>query len=416
MPIADIERLLSRTMGLDSASVGTSTIERAVRQRMKTSGLEAIDKYEEYLRDSAPELQELIEAVVVPETWFFRDEEAFVALVRMVTGFLRDRPATVFRFLSFPCSTGEEPYSIAMALEDGGLPRGQMTVDAVDISMRALVQARRGVYGRNSFRSRNLEFRKRHFHPVEEGYAIAEWMSRVVTFHHGNLVSGGFLLPWAAYDVIFCRNLLIYFDRSTQERVLQTLGSALALDGILFVGPAEAFLAASCGFTSVNDAASFAFRKTSAMRSGPKGATLARLGAKVIKDVRKTSIPVARPLLAQPRGQRDTQPADLPTAQCLADEGRLREAAECCERNLVQFGPSAEAYHLLGVLRDAAGECERAAECYRRAVYLEPSHLESLTHLALVSETQGDSVAAQRLRGRARRASLLTGHRNAVKP
>ena len=118
MRLPDIKELLLRNMGLDFASVGTSTIERAVRERMKVSGLHNMDEYWECLRGSTSELQELIEAVVVPETWFFRDEETFVALVRLLTELSRNRPAGALRVLSIPCSTGEEPYSIVMALRD----------------------------------------------------------------------------------------------------------------------------------------------------------------------------------------------------------------------------------------------------------------------------------------------------------
>jgi chemotaxis protein methyltransferase WspC len=106
---------------------------------------------------------------------------------------------------------------------------------------------------------------------------------------------------------------------------------------------------------------------------------------------------------------------DLASAQRLADQGQLQEAAQCCERNLSQHGPSAETYYLLGVIRDAEGS-DRAAECYRRAVYLDPNHVEALTHLALLSDTEGDSTAAQRLRLRAQRAGARVEHKKIVAP
>src|SRR5207249_9238287 len=95
-----------------------------------------------------------------------------------------------------------------------------------------------------------------------------------------------------------------------------------------------------------------------------------------------------RPIPAPPA------PVDLENVRRLADAGRLREAAEQCESQLQQQGPSSEAYYLLGLVRDAAGERQGAAECYRSAVYLDPEHLEALMHLALLLETQGDSAAA----------------------
>jgi chemotaxis protein methyltransferase WspC len=410
MRLPEIKELLLRNMGLDSASVGTSTIERAVRERMQVSKLQTMDAYWERLFSSKSELQELIEAVVVPETWFFRDEETFAALVRLVAESLRNRPDSSLRVLSIPCSTGEEPYSIVMALRDGDVHGGHVTVDAVDISARALAHARRGVYGRNSFRSRDLAFRSRHFSAVAEGYAIAEGVSGGVTFHQGNLVSGPFPFAVAPYDVVFCRNLLIYFDRSMQERAMQTLFSLLAPGGILFVGPAEATLASSSGFTAMGGAASFAFCKTSAKRTKPSAVALPLLPANIRKESMRATLPQVKWAPKAAVAPVELPPSDLITARRLADQGHLREAADCCERNLSLNGPSAETYYLLGVVRDAAEESDRAADCYRRAVYLDPHHAEALTHLALFSQTQGDGLAVHRLRGRARRAGTnLTG-------
>ena len=416
MRLPEIKELLLRNMGLDFASIGASTIERAVRERMKMSRLRTMDEYWDRLQDSTSEVQELIEAVVVPETWFFRDEETFVALVRLVTELLQNRPNGALRLLSIPCSTGEEPYSIVMALRDGNVLCSQLSVDAADISARALAHAKQGVYGRNSFRSRDLSFRERYFSPVAGGYAIADRVSRGVTFHQGNLVSGQFPFAVAPYDVIYCRNLLIYFDRSTQEQAMRTLRSLLAPDGILFVGPAEASLASSSGFTAWGGAASFAFRNASAKRMEPSAVAMPRLRASVRKESAPAALPQPKRTPMAAVESDEAQPSDLLTAHRLADKGHLREAASCCERNLLLNGPSAEAYHLLGIIRDAAGERDRAVECYRRAVYLEPHHVEALTHLALFSQTQGDGPTEQRLRGRAQRAGAHLAHRKVVIP
>src|SRR5262249_55035918 len=146
-----------------------------------------LEDYWQRVRGSSDELQELIETVVIPETWFFRDVEAFTALVRLVTDeWLPSHGTAVLRVLSVPCSTGEEPYSLIMALLDGGLSRKEIKVNAVDISARALARARRGEYGPNSFRGKNLDFRDRYFRPTAKGYSVAEWLSEMVNFRQGN--------------------------------------------------------------------------------------------------------------------------------------------------------------------------------------------------------------------------------------
>jgi chemotaxis protein methyltransferase WspC len=103
------------------------------------------------------------------------------------------------------------------------------------------------------------------------------------------------------------------------------------------------------------------------------------------------------------------EPIDLKSARHLADAGRLQEAGELCELQLKEHGPSSEAYYLLGVVRDAVGNLQGAAECYRKVLYLEPTHTESLVHLALLSEKQGDLGTAQRFRERAQRVAKGAG-------
>src|SRR6059058_176032 len=110
--MTQIEALLRQTMGLDSASIGSTLIQRTVRLRIKTLGLKNAEEYECLLQSSPTEWNELMESVVVTETWFFRDREPFNALVRLV---LSERaPANLtqpLKLLSIPCSSGEEPYS-----------------------------------------------------------------------------------------------------------------------------------------------------------------------------------------------------------------------------------------------------------------------------------------------------------------
>jgi len=399
----DFEKVLKQAMGLDAVSIGSSTIERAVRVRMADLGLGLREDYWQQLRDSKDEIQELIETVVVPETWFFRDREAFGALLRLVTEeWLPAHPSGILRLLSVPCSTGEEPYSIVMALLDGGVSLERFQVDAVDISARSLAQARRGVYGTNSFRSANLQFRDRYFGPVAGGYTLLGQLPAKVSFRQRNLLAADFHFGEEPYDVIFCRNLLIYFDRATQEQAMRTLGSALAPSGFLFVGPAEAFLASCSGFVSVNQAMSFAFRRTGTKRVESPNNSIRRPMKPVKTPDRPRSrlAPLSVPLVLKASV---AAPTELALARGLADAGRLDEAAAGCERDLQQRGPSSAAYYLLGLLRDAAGDGPGAAESYRRVVYLEPEHVEALTHLALCMEDQGDFAAAERLRNRARR-------------
>ena len=402
----DFENLLKKTMGLDSASVGSATIENAVRLRMAAVGLTQMEDYWEKLQTSHDELQELIEAVVVPETWFFRDPDAFTALTRLISEeWLPAHRTETLRLLSVPCCTGEEPYSMVMALLDSGLSQEQLKVDAVEISVRALIKARRGIYGANSFRGDNVAFRDRYFEQSPKGHSLVERLRGTVAFHHGNLLSSDFRAGSAPYDVIFCRNVLIYFDRETQERVMKILGRLLAPSGYLFVGPAEAFLAAASGFKSINQSMCFAFRKNRLDPAEPAGPVRPRPALRFKSPPRLTEPHTFKPRIIPPPlpAPPVSLTIDLATARRLGDAGKFSEAADLCEAFLKQQGPTTEAYHLLGLVKEAMGDLKRAAECYRKALYLEPNHSVTLLHLALLSDKQGDSAAAQRLRDRARR-------------
>jgi chemotaxis protein methyltransferase WspC len=405
--LSHFEALLKHSMGLDSFSIGSATVERAVRERMSHAGSGDIEDYWQRLSHSSEELQHLIESVVVPETWFFRDREAFSALVTFVVEeWWPSHSRDVLRLLSIPCSTGEEPYSMLMALLSGGVPLHQLHLDAVDISTQALDRAQRGVYGANSFRGEDLRFRDLNFEETVGSFVLAGRLREHVHFRRANLLAEDFTPQGPPYDVIFCRNLLIYFDRSAQERAMRTLGSWLKDSGLLFVGPAEAFLASCNGFTSFNRAMSFAFRKTRKKLFVPVSAPSSGTAKPLRRCSRQRTAPVggtARPKIPPPAAQVPVS-ADLETARRLADSGSMEQAAQVCEQYLELRGPSAEAYYLLGLIRDSLRDRPAAANFYRKAVYLEPGHAEALIHLALFSESEGDPAAAQRLRERARRA------------
>jgi chemotaxis protein methyltransferase WspC len=399
-----IARLLKEAMGLDVATVGRSALDHAVRSRMNLCGLRDAESYWGRLQTSQTELQELIEAVVVPETWFFRDREAFNALAKLVMeDWLPAHGGRVLRILSVPCSSGEEPYSIAMALLDAGLPAHGFKVDAIDISARALALGERAAYGRNSFRGKELDFRERYFHATKQGHELAATVRERVRFEPGNLLGTDFMADAGGYDAIFCRNVLIYFDAPTQERVVKTLDRLLAADGILFVGPSEAFLIRGSGFVSANQPRAFAYRKASLTapevhepRRKTKPASV-----KAVKPPPKLPAPPALKVVREPTTANKVA-VDLELASRLADAGRLAEAAKACEAHLREYGASAAAWYLLGVVRDAMGE-ERAADCYRKVIYLEPNHPEALMHLALLAEKTGDTAGARRFQLRAHR-------------
>jgi chemotaxis protein methyltransferase WspC len=405
MPLPQIIALLRETLGLDVASVGVSFIERAVKRRVNANNLQDISQYAELLQHSQPELQSLYEAVVIPETFFFRYPESFTAL-RQIVGehFFGSQK---LRALSVPCSTGEEPYSIAMTLLDAGLSLEKFQIDAIDISAHLLDLAKLGLFGSNSFRGSDLQFRSQYFHKTDAGFRLCDRVRQCVEFEQENVLQEPFRFGRGPYDLIFCRNLLIYFYPQAQGQTLESLRQLLTADGLLFVGSAETALLAQHGFSSVKKMPmAFAFRKSASVafhplpKKQPKVWSPSR--ADRTKGYHKPDLAIHKKAVDETVKQEKGRPPDLAFAKQLADKGQLGEAAEICEVSLREQGPSAPAFHLLGLIRDSAGDQHQASEFYRKALYLEPDHYDVLIHLALLKDKSGDSVAAKTLKNRAR--------------
>jgi chemotaxis protein methyltransferase WspC len=399
------EELLERTLGLNAASIGTSAIDRAVEERKHACKLDADDAYWELLLRSRDEVQELIETVVVPETWFFRDPEAFAAMAGIVNAlWLKSDPSRLLRVLSLPCSTGEEPYTMAMALLDAGVPAHRFRIDAVDVSLRALAKARLGIYGRNSFRSPDLSFRDRHFERAEGGYRLLDTVRAPVHFGHGNVMDPSFMTGAETYDIIFCRNLLIYFDPPTQNRAVGVLGRLLARDGVLFVGHSETGLMPANGFASARIPMAFAFRRAEAPPApAPRPAPRPRVVASRPAPVPPAAKPAPAFASRMPAAPEKREQHGIEELRRIADSGDVEAAARGCEAFMRDNGPSADIFLLLGLIRDAAGDAVAAASYYRKALYLDPANPEALGHLALLLRRQGDHAGAKLLDERIRR-------------
>lgn len=393
-PLARIEALLSRSIGLNRASIGLRSFELAIEARMAACGATDPGAFADRLERSSEELQALVEQIVVPETWFFRDEQPFRFLARWVAAEAsRSGSGRVFRVLSIPCSTGEEPYSIAITLLDRGLPAASFAIDAVDVSRRSLARAREGRYGSNSFRGSDLGFRARHLSPDGDQYRVSDSIRERVRFLQGNLVDARLLAEAAPYDVIFCRNVLIYFDRNARNTALAVLDCLLAAGGILIAGHADGIDATQdARFRSLSAPGAFAYQRAPRAPSPPS--------APRVRIVPATTAPaIATPPL-------EKYPLDL--AAELANADRFGEAATICEEQLSRDRSQPHGYALLGAIRVAEGRLEAAEDCFQRALYLDRDHYDSLIQLALLCDRRGDPKAAARMRRRAKRAAQRT--------
>jgi chemotaxis protein methyltransferase WspC len=396
-----------RAMGLNPSSVGRYSIARAMRERMAALGLEQQEAYARLAQTSLPELMDLLEAVAVAETWFFRNPQAFTEMVRCIRA-MSPPGSEPTRILSVPCSNGEEPYSIAMAMLDAGFAPSRFRIDAFDVSARALALAREALYGRNSFRSKDLDFRARHFTLTDEGYRLNETVREAVVFGRANVLGAGFLQGVEPYDVIFCRNMLVYFDVAAQERAIAALRRALKPDGLLFVGPAEAGLLFRHDFVWSKVPLAFCFRPGNAVQDKPAparavGQATPRHGT---APKPQAQLPLEGARVPAPRKRAPglaSATAALDEAARAADLGYLLDAAKACDLSIRVHGASPRALHLRGLICQASGDAPGAEAYFRKVLFLEPTHVEALLHLALLLERRRDLGEARLLRDRLRR-------------
>jgi chemotaxis protein methyltransferase WspC len=290
-------------------------------------------------------------------------------------------------------------------------------IEAVDISERALALARRAEYGRNSFRGNDLKFRDRHFTLTQGRWQLDDAARAQVHFQQGNLFSKDFLPGVEIFDMIFCRNLLIYFDRAAQDHVVSILRRLLRAKGALFVGPSEPSLLLSHDFVSAKVPRAFAFHKPTAIPTN-----IARVS---VDPVMRPSNPPPRvpPRIPRPStAVQDTRhkkqasakleirgEMDIGEALLLANQGRLAEAEKSCEEHIRKHGASAQNLYLIGLIRDAGGNAVEASQYYRKALYLDHHHQEALSHLALLLRKQGDVLGARLLLDRMNRTERKSG-------
>ncbi|RJR50746.1 MAG: hypothetical protein C4576_04800 [Desulfobacteraceae bacterium] len=404
----EIERFLAEKIGLDPDTLGRKSIVHAVNTAMKAYGKKRVDDYLGMLRSGMESQKDLIERIIIPETWFFRDGESYNYL-RVYLGEAgfpgsRKRP---LRILSAPCSTGEEPYSIVMTLLDIGYLPEKFHVDAVDISARAIEIARKGLYGKGSFRQKSKEPWERYFSKAEDRLQIDPEISSLVDFQLENLALPSALWNHEPYDIVFCRNLLIYLTPKGRQAVISNINRLLVPNGILFAGNSEVVTFLQYGYHTVKHEMSFACRKTGAPTREQKPVAQRPLPVPSKRNVQVRPVSEKRPVLEE-KESREAVPSNghetaLEEIRSLADRGQLQEALRMCEQFLQGARHHPEGYYLRGLISFALDSYVAAEQSFQRVLYLDPSHHDALVHMHLLYSKKGDRDKAEVIRRRIER-------------
>lgn len=413
MTMESILAQLRARIGIDPDSLGSKVVPLVVVARQRSQGFADLATYAGHLRTSPEELAALVDDLVVPETWFFRGGELFPFLATRIRDLATARTAAhPVRILSVPCSTGEEPYSLAMALADLQVPAQAWRIDAVDISARHLARARAGHYSEFSFRQTDPQLRSRYFRPVGGHWELDAAIRATVHFRQENLVTEGFLADEAPYDVILCRNLLIYLHDAARRQVVETLDRLLAPAGWIAMGHAEPLSAIDRRFGHVGPDGCFLFMRQAAapVAAATVLPTLRTALASPPKPPRPATAvlppPKSAKILPRPAPvSASAASADrLAVAREHADAGRLDAAWSECQAQLAAGEPTADLYAILGFVHKARQDETESKRCFERALYLQPDHRDALLQLMLLYEQEGAQTQAALMRGRLDRA------------
>lgn len=400
-----VTRQLRDQFGLDEGVFRGGSLESVVRRRLEANGLDDLQDYFRLLEQSHTEFLAFADELLVPESWFFRDGKPFTWLVEWVRQvWRRQNPGAQLRILSVPCAGGQEPYSIAMTLFKEGFTPQSFHIESGDLSARFVEEAKAGVFRQMAFRGDAAKPYGEFFEDAGEGKKrVCEIVRNQVCFRQRNLLAPDFLMNEPPFHVIFCRNVLIYFSACSRERAVAGLLRGLAPGGVIFAGHADALGSISQDLQPTGPAGAFCFQRRVApaekLKPKPRVIRPATGQARPLRPKPLRNEATGEPLPAKPSTE-----ARWAQVRELANAGRLEEAEKVASELIQQTSPNADAFCMLGEIYTALRRHKEAEPLFRRAVYLNARHAQSLFHLALLAERRGDPAGAERLRKRARTA------------
>jgi len=451
----DIEQfraMVTRHLGLQYEDEKLDYLADVLRQRMQSAGrarFESCSAYLTHLNASSKgsaEWRALAEQLTVNETFFFRNSDNFLALAEIVLPErIRAKAQTKqLRILSAGCSSGDEPYSLAIMLRKAlpDLDDWDVKIIGIDINPAILLKAAQARYSEWSLRATSEDVKQRYFRTSGADYVLAPEIQKMVSFEERNLVDDDALF-WnsLACDVIFCRNVLMYFTPDIARGVVGRISQALLPNGFLFLGHAETLRGITPEFHLCHTHETFYYQQRDAVdadderthalteaqtRSPVQATPLAPHKSKHTHSVNQAAVTlptlpprawdlslvleaVRQERFADALGLIGSLPADshedpdalLLRAVLLTNHGRIEESEEVCRRLLALDELNASAHYLMALCSEHDGDANRAVEHGLTAIYLDPGFAMPHLHLGILAKRSGDSVSAKRELGKA---------------
>jgi len=452
--------LLERVLGFRAEPTRAEDVTRALGERLLARSCKDAKAYGRVLDDPrlrAEETRAIADRLTVNETYFLRESAGLRVLVDRLVPELLARGEGPVRILSVGCSTGDEPYGIALLLHEAGIAPGQVEITGVDVSSNVIATARRAQYSEWALRNVPAALRARYFERERKGYRLVAELRERARFELRNVVDAdGAFWESAQYDLILCRNLLIYLGTEAIELAVSRFASALTPGGALFLGHAETSLAGP-RFTVEEDDGAFYFRlrKHAAeparrVRSRPPAQSrqkqpsppsepqnrlpgfdadqaarallepIGRAGSR-IQELEAGLFPAAeRPtserleelgdvleLIQQERfddalGRVETGEVDerseraLLRAVLLTNLGRTMEARQAAQSRLARLPACPFAHYLLGLCHETASQHDEARRLYARSAELDPGFAMARLRAGMLARRAGRSEEARR--------------------
>jgi len=408
------QKLLIETSGLHFDEGRSQSLHLALWQRLQHRGYDSYREYYNLLKfhpEGRLEIRELFDLITIGETYFFRNKAQFDVLMRFVLPEIIQRKVDsgekCIRAWSAGCSRGDEAYSIALALMEV-LPSSEewgISILGTDINRRGLACSEEAIYGEKDIGHLPKEYMEKYFKIRGSTYPLRDDVKELVRFEYHNLARDPCIHEkMQRVDIIFCRNVIIYFDSQTTQRVIENFYNCLAQDGYLFLGHTETLLQITNKFERVEFPQTFIYKKRlSPVQEHAMKPFMAvpEINIENLLSVKETGIEerfspqeLRFGLQGKPEPfEQVDKPSDvaflslpdnmvaqdkkrirtcLAKASILANEAKYKEATDILGKIIEADNLSVEAYYLLGVLSYKSGDLKEAETQFRKVIYVTP--------------------------------------------
>lgn len=407
--------LISSRTGLRLRDEDRENWLNAIGLRLKCLKLSTFEEYQRFLISDSSEWKELSGLLTTGETYFFRDKGQFSLIRNWILPELIERrqDKKQLRIWSAGCSTGEEPYSMAIILnellqnptipplsmgDEGGFVDWDILIIGTDLNETAIEKAKKGIYTEWSFRMIDPDLQRRYFHRRKDKWELDARIKGMVRFKTGNLVED--LFPDYAsgiydMDIILCRNVFIYFNDEAGATTLKKLTDTLAESGYLITGHGELHGRSLDRLQPLMFPESVIYQKnsefgirTTELKKEKKGIPK----PKIKKEEPEIFLPSE---ISIPQSEFKTL---LDIAESYADMGEYDKAASACRKAIELDATAIKPYFLMAHIVEAKGDIEEAKVLLKKAIYLEPDFIPAYLELGAIYDNEGDSERAEKMR------------------